>query len=421
MCGRFALGRNRDNIMPVAGYRIQPQEWVGRDNFQPRNNIAPRSNAPVIRRMRGSEDDNRDHAGTAPFEVRSDNSTNTSIERTIMQTMQWGVIPHWQRFGDTTGQMKTINARGENLLDSDTGMWASLKKHKRCVVPVHGYFEWLKPQPPAPPTGEKKAHFVRHKNDDKLMLFAGLWDRVLLEDAPDGKELFTFTIVTVQANKELGWLHDRMPLILNNDSDIDLWLNNDKGWDKSVAQLVKPYDGPALECYPVPKEVGRVGTDSPSFVLPVSQRKDGIQAMFARQKAQGNKGSPQKASFSSSETSEGPSQHSGHSTDCTSPQVTPRPSRIKSGDSRNAQNTDESEIIEIADSSPVRRDQEVEITSSPPGSPTTTGKRKRIATPPPTTPRKKKPKTGAASPVKQKQQREAAKGTAKITSFFSKS
>ncbi len=35
--------------------------------------------------------------------------------------------------------------------------------------------------------------------------------------------------------------------------------------------------------YQVPKEVGKVGTESPTFVEPVSQRPDGIEAMFAKQ------------------------------------------------------------------------------------------------------------------------------------------
>lgn len=39
--------------------------------------------------------------------------------------------------------------------------------------------------------------------------------------------------------------------------------------------------------YPVPKEVGRVGTNSPEFIKPVSQRKGGIEALFAKQAAKG--------------------------------------------------------------------------------------------------------------------------------------
>lgn len=36
--------------------------------------------------------------------------------------------------------------------------------------------------------------------------------------------------------------------------------------------------------YQVPKEVGKVGTESPRFIEPVANRKDGIEAMFSKQK-----------------------------------------------------------------------------------------------------------------------------------------
>jgi hypothetical protein len=39
----------------------------------------------------------------------------------------------------------------------------------------------------------------------------------------------------------------------------------------------------ALSSYQVPKEVGKIGTESAAFIEPISQRKDGIQAMFAKQ------------------------------------------------------------------------------------------------------------------------------------------
>lgn len=361
--------------------------------------------------------------------------------------MQWGVVPHWQRFGDESGQIKTINARGENLLEAPTGLWASLKKNKRCVVVVHGYFEWLKPQPPTPANGEKKPHFIRYKDDSKLMMFAGLWDCVKLEDAPNGQELYTFAIVTVETSKQLEWLHDRMPLILTNDNDIDTWLDNDKGWSKEVASIVKPYTGPDLEwygclfvsrsshphaslSYPVPTEVGKVGTDSPSYVLPVSQRKDGIQAMFARQKAKPAVSSS--ASLSSPSSSRLTSTSTQQTTPLPSTPTTPRASRQQKTAAAPDSNEVDRDVIEICSSPPPKDPNVIDITSSP--MVTTPGKRKRPLSPPPST--RKKPKMGAASPIKQKvclpsdmtrllmltfpqQQKQAAKGTAKITSFFS--
>jgi hypothetical protein len=46
---------------------------------------------------------------------------------------------------------------------------------------------------------------------------------------------------------------------------------------------VRPSKRPPFS-FQVPKEVGRVGTESPSFVEPITSRKDGIQALFSKQR-----------------------------------------------------------------------------------------------------------------------------------------
>ena len=111
--------------------------------------------------------------------------------------------------------------------------------------------------------------------------------------------LWTFTIVTTDANKQLSWLHDRMPLILSTPAQLSAWLDtSNQEWTPKLAKLVRPYSVPpslgsvnkdkkgevGLECYAVPKEVGKVGTESETFIEPVNRRKDGIEAMFSRQK-----------------------------------------------------------------------------------------------------------------------------------------
>lgn len=52
--------------------------------------------------------------------------------------------------------------------------------------------------------------------------------------------------------------------------------------------------------YQVPKEVGKVGTESPTFIEPIGTRKDGIQAMFSKQvaKSKSFQASPPKRSRS---------------------------------------------------------------------------------------------------------------------------
>jgi len=131
---------------------------------------------------------------------------------------------------------------------------------------------------------ERLPHFIRRK-DNKLMIMAGLYDSAVLEGTTH--ELWTFTVVTTDASHALSWLHDRQPVILSSTEQLEAWMDTSKDWHSGLLAILKPGDGKDLECYPVPKEVGRVGANSPEFIKPISQRKDGIEAMFAKQATKG--------------------------------------------------------------------------------------------------------------------------------------
>jgi putative SOS response-associated peptidase YedK len=94
---------------------MRVREWRDEEAFEPRHNIAPHSRGVVIRRQ------------------ESDGSG--SSEDLLMQTMKWGLVPHWSKHEDKT--LSTSNARAENLV-SEGGMWASIKGRKRCVVVCEG-------------------------------------------------------------------------------------------------------------------------------------------------------------------------------------------------------------------------------------------------------------------------------------------
>ncbi|KAN0142145.1 DUF159 domain containing protein [Lactarius tabidus] len=256
MCGRFALALRANEIEQLDAYpALRIDHWVNRDRFVPRYNVAPRTHAPVIRRAQPAE------------------------PALIMHSMKWGLVPHWSKAEPPN--LNTINARAENLEESSGGMWGSLKGRKRCVVVAQGYYEWLKKGP------QRIPHFTRHK-DRRLMLFAGLYDSATLDG--QSEPLWTFTIVTTAASSDYAWLHDRQPVILTSQDALDRWLDTStQNWDPKLSRLLDPYtdsDFP-LECYAVPKEVGRVGVESPTFIEPVEKRKDGIEALFSRQAAKG--------------------------------------------------------------------------------------------------------------------------------------
>lgn len=189
-------------------------------------------------------------------------SHTTQKTKYILQTMKWGLVPSWmKRDPGYGGMLKTINCRSEGLA-SPGGMWSSMKGRKRCVVICQGFYEWLKKGK------EKIPHYTKRK-DGQLMCFAGLWD------ACDygGKEvkLYSYTIITTESNKQLNFLHDRMPVVLDPGSkEMGMWLDPERyEWSKELQACLKPYQG-ELECYPVDQAVGKVGNNDPSFIVPVN-------------------------------------------------------------------------------------------------------------------------------------------------------
>lgn len=236
--------------------------------------------------LRGQEpQDGEDEDGQEQEQPDTQQETEASQNKFNFQlkAMKWGLIPFWtKRSPDYGSMLRTINCRDDSLIEN-RGMWTSMKQRKRCIVIAQGFFEWLKRGPNGK---EKIPHFVKRK-DGNLMCFAGLWDCVKYEDAEE--KLYSYTIITTDANKQLTFLHDRMPVILDPNSDaMRTWLDPTRTkWSKDLQSLLVPYQG-ELECYPVDPRVGKVGNNSPNFIVPVDSKenKKNIANFFGNAKKQ---------------------------------------------------------------------------------------------------------------------------------------
>jgi putative SOS response-associated peptidase YedK len=107
-----------------------------------------------------------------------------------------------------------FNARSETMARSPA--FRGPFRHRRCVVPVSGFYEWLRD-----PDGRKHPWLLGPGEDDGLRL-AGLWDRWERFD----ESLDSFTIVTTAAAPGLRWLHARQPVVLAAD-EAETWLAAD--------------------------------------------------------------------------------------------------------------------------------------------------------------------------------------------------
>jgi putative SOS response-associated peptidase YedK len=80
-----------------------------------------------------------------------------------------------------------------------------------------------------------------------LFAFAGLWDR--WKDS-EGKTVETCSILTTAANAVTSAIHDRMPVVLDDDN-FDLWLDPGMKDTAAASDLLKPYDHQRMHSYPV--------------------------------------------------------------------------------------------------------------------------------------------------------------------------
>jgi putative SOS response-associated peptidase YedK len=109
------------------------------------------------------------------------------------------------------------NARDDKLSGR---MWSKAWRERRCLIPASAFYEWTGPK------GKKQTHAIQ-LSAGGFMWMAGLWD----ESSESG---LCFTTITTTPNQTMKPIHDRMPVILPNETLSD-YLNRE-----SPIDLVKP-------------------------------------------------------------------------------------------------------------------------------------------------------------------------------------
>ena len=165
--------------------------------------------------------------------------------------LRWGLIPHWAK--DVTIGAKLINARGETVAEKPAFRGAF--KYRRCIVPASGFYEWK-------PGAKGKQPYAIVPEDDPCFGFAGLWEHWT---AADGSVLETGSVLTTSANALMAPIHERMPVILQQDA-YQSWIHGDPA---EVKALIRPWPDGGMRAYPVSRAVGNVRNNSPQLIEPV--------------------------------------------------------------------------------------------------------------------------------------------------------
>ncbi|CAK1593851.1 unnamed protein product [Parnassius mnemosyne] len=231
MCGRTALSLDKELIRCACSYKnrgdsyVKP-EWLHEHNdgkeYVPSYNIAPTDVSPVL------------------ISSSKYRTTQSDCIR-IIKPMMWGIIPPWHKGDYHKHNLSTNNCRLENIRQSKLYN-PILLDGGRCIIVIEGYYEWQT----TIKTKVKQPYYIYASQDEhikidepdtfqnsynnkdgwnglKLLYIAGLYNVWQNNDII----LYSYSVITMDSNNTLDWLHHRMPAILDTEMQIEAWLDID--------------------------------------------------------------------------------------------------------------------------------------------------------------------------------------------------
>jgi putative SOS response-associated peptidase YedK len=259
VCGRYASSRDAEDI--VEEFEIHT---ALPSRLEPDYNVAPTKEVYAVLER--------------PPRRESDEEPVEPAERQL-RVVTWGLVPSWAK--DPKIGSRMINARMETVAEKPA--YRRAFERRRAILPADGYYEWYEPEGedvPRTKSGKprKQPFFIRPR-DGSILAMAGLYelwrDPAKADDDP-ARWRWTCTVITTDAEDDLGRIHDRMPLMLTPDK-YDAWLDPDNRDAETLLGLLQPASPGLLEAYPVSTLVSHVDNNGPELVEPIPLEDTGLE------------------------------------------------------------------------------------------------------------------------------------------------
>lgn len=168
--------------------------------------------------------------------------------------LKWGLIPPFAKDEKIGASM--INAKSETLMEKPS--FRSSFQTKRCVILADSFYEWKREE-------NKKTPMRIGLNNNQIFPMAGLWSTFT---RPDGTKIHSTTIITTHANELMSEIHDRMPVILD-DQAVATWLNPRIQDLNMLSKMLKPYESKAMYSYKVSPIVNNARNEVKECILKI--------------------------------------------------------------------------------------------------------------------------------------------------------
>lgn len=220
MCGRFTLSYKANELQLTLGITDIPAEW------EPRYNIAPTQPIPAVLDAASKK----------------------------LEFLYWGLVPGWAK--DISIGSKMINARSETITEKPSFKNAFLRR--RCLILADGFYEWKRNS-----STKTSIPYYFQLKDRSAFALAGIYE---IWQPPEGGELWSAAIITSAANDLVAPIHERMPVILDQNT-MWSWLRDLPVQD--LKNMLAPYSPEKMSAFEVSKKVNSGRIDDPECVEPI--------------------------------------------------------------------------------------------------------------------------------------------------------
>lgn len=223
MSDRFVLHAGKDEIETMFGVSSQRDDY-----YEPDYNIMPGSLKPII--VRGNEGN-------------------------IIEQAQWGLIPAGadeEREGKSTFAVAAEEVKNDDWL-------TRCVEQRRCLVPANGFYKWKSSK-------KKTTPFYIRLLSNRLTAFAGIYS---VWESPSGRDVYSFAILTTNANTLVEPVDDRMPVLLSTEQ-FEQWVSPGELSDEAYKALaIKPFALTQMAVNRVSEKVNDISNNSPALIQPI--------------------------------------------------------------------------------------------------------------------------------------------------------
>ena len=165
---------------------------------------------------------------------------------------QWGLIPEGAGEAD---EGKTHHVAAAEEIRKDDWLKECFQK-RRCIVPANGFYKWKTSKKQSTP-------FYIRLLENRVAGLAGIYS---VWQSSSGRDVYSFSLLTVEANALVQPVDDRMPVILP-DEVYEKWLTG--GDADKLFGLLKPFDLTKMAVNRVSEKVNDITSDGPELIQPI--------------------------------------------------------------------------------------------------------------------------------------------------------